>query len=456
MGEYTYSNSCKLIENEFDVIVVGGGTAGSTAAIAAAMEGANTLLIEKTCYLGGASSGGQVTPMMHVGTPENIDISFVNSLIKKRLRDESFGATDSCGNDGWFNPEMLKFVIEEIYLEYGGKVLYDTQFLDTIIENDAVKGVIVFNKGGLQAIKGKVIIDCSGDADVAYSAEVPCLIGDELNHQNQSSSLRFMVGNVDILKTEEQMKNIGVPMALEFPFFEISSTWENPNPLTKIFQKAVDAGVLTYDDGKYFQAFSVPGMPGVISFNCPEVPNIHNSMNPEAITNIVIIGKKMIRRLHRFLKTYLHGFENSYILSVATVPGIRESRRMQGQYVLSENDYNQRAKFEDAIARTSYPVDIHGLIDEKKLQIKPFKKGEYFEIPFRCLVPKHIDNLLVGGRCISSTFVAQSSIRVQATCRATGEAAGIAAAYCTKNDLSIKELDGKIIREKMKIKGNFL
>jgi hypothetical protein len=216
-----------------------------------------------------------------------------------------------------------------------------------------------------------------------------------------------------------------------------------------MFKKGLEDGVIEYEDGKYFQAFSVPGMPGAMSFNCPEIPGIYDALNPASISQAVIIGRKMIRRLYGFLKTYLPGFEESFIMSVAEMPGIRESRRIKGKYILSEVDYVNRAKFDDAIARTAYPIDIHGLIDEKKLGISPMVKGEYFEIPYRCLVTGEIENLIVAGRCISSTFTAQSSIRIQPTCRAMGEAAGIAASYCIKNGIRANELDGRIVRDRM-------
>lgn len=449
MQEYTYKKKCIPVKDMYDVIVVGGGTAGSTAAIAAAMEGANTLLVERNCFLGGSASGGQVTPMMHTGIPENADSSFINKMIKERLRKENYGARDPYENDGWFNPEMLKFTLEEIYLEQGGHLLYDTGFLDSIVEDGVIKGVVVHNKGGIQAASGHMVIDCTGDADVAYSAGVPCRSGDEANHENQLSSLRFMLGNVDILKLDGYLRSIGEPMALEYPLFEMASVWEWDRPLVKIFKQAVEDGVLRYEDGMYFQAFSVPGMKGVLSFNCPEVQNIFDSLNPESRTGIIINAKKMIKRLYEFMKSRLPGFEDSYIASVASIPGIRESRRIVGKYVLGEKDYNDRSKFADAIARTAYPVDIHGTIDEKTLDVKPFSRGEHYEIPFRCLVPVNVDNLLAGGRCISATFAAQSSVRIQATCRATGEAAGIAAAYCSKNRLNLKDFNGEIVRRIM-------
>jgi hypothetical protein len=456
MAEYTYQKRCIFMHDDYDVIIVGAGTAGSTAAIATAMMGANTLIVERNCFLGGSSSGGQVTPMMHAGMIGNADSSFINALVKQRLRAENYGAADPYENDGWFNPEMLKFILEDMYLEHGGHILYDTEFIESICENGVITGIVIHNKGGMQVIRGNIIIDCTGDADVAYSAGVPCFSGDEISQQNQSSSLRFMVGNIDIAKLQDYLKCIGETTILEDPLLEISAEWKTASPLRKLFQKAVDDGVLDYDDGCYFQAFTVPGMKSVMSFNCPEVQGINNTLDPDARTDIMIIGKKMIKRLYRFLTMYLPGFENSYILSVAAMPGVRESRRINGKYVLSETDYNNRSKFDDAIARTAYPVDIHGVLDEKRLPIRHMARGEYFEVPFRSLVPENIDNLLVGGRCISATFIAQSAIRIQAICRATGEAAGIAAAYCAQNKMNISKFDGKIAREMMTKNGAFL
>jgi hypothetical protein len=219
--------------------------------------------------------------------------------------------------------------------------------------------------------------------------------------------------------------------------------------LSKIFRKALEDKAIEYLDGKYFQAFSVPGMPGVMSFNCPEIPDIYDALNPASISKAMITGRTMIKRLHGFLKTYLPGFEESFLVSVAELPGIRESRRIKGKYILSEKDYRNRAKFNDAIARTAYPIDIHGLIDENKLGIQPMARGEYFEIPYRCMVTDSLDNLIVAGRCISSTFIAQSSIRIQPTCRTMGEAAGIAAAYCNKNRFRPNELAGSIVSNRM-------
>ncbi len=433
----------------YDVVVIGGGTAGSAAAIASAMERARTLIVEKSSYLGGSASGGQVTPMMHIGIEGKPGQSYVNEILKKKMAGEGYAADDNYGNDGWFNTEMLKFSLEELFMEHRGDILYCTDLVDTLVADNKLEGILIHNKSGLQLINGDVFIDCTGDADVAFCSGVPCFSGDEREHNNQAMSLRFMVGNIDIARLKGFLKEIGEPDILEYPLVEIASVWERETPLSRIFRKALEDNTIEYPDGKYFQAFTVPGMPGVMSFNCPEIPDIYDTLNPASISKAMITGRSMIKRLYCFLKAYLPGFEESFLMSVAELPGVRESRRIKGKYILSEKDYINRARFEDAIARTAYPIDIHGLIDENKLGIRPMERGEYFEIPYRCMVTDSLENLIVAGRCISSTFIAQSSIRIQPTCRAMGEAAGIAAAYCVKNNIRPNELDGSIVSNRM-------
>jgi hypothetical protein len=449
MENCIYKKSYKIIEKSYDVIVIGGGTAGSAAAIASAMESAHTLIVERNSYLGGTASGGQVTPMMHNGIDGRLGSSYINEVIKKKMAEEGYAADDKYGNDGWFNTEMIKFTLEDIFTEHNGDILYNTELIDTVVEDNKIKGILVHNKSGLQLIYGSIFIDCTGDGDVAYYSGVSCFTGDEVFHNNQAMSLRFMAGNIDISKLKCFLNDIGEPDILEYPLVEIASVWDHVTPLSNVFKKGLESNAIEYDDGKYFQAFSVPGMPGVMSFNCPEIPNIYDALNPDSVSHALITGRKMIKRLHSFLKSYIPGFEESFIMSVAEMPGIRESRRIKGKYILSEKDYVGRAKFDDAIARTAYPIDIHGLIDENKLGIKPMERGEYFEIPFRCMVTENIENLIVAGRCISSTFTAQSSVRIQPTCRAMGEAAGIAASYSIKNNIKINDLDGRIVSDIM-------
>ena len=444
-----YQKVYEVMEDNYDVIVIGGGTAGSTAALAAAREGARTLIVERNSYLGGSASGGQVTPMMHDGIDPAEGHSSINELIKDCLSREGYAADDHCGNNGWFHPEMLKFTLEELLLQAKVSILYLTELIDTVVENHTITGVLIHNKTGLQLIRGKVYIDCTGDCDVACSCGLPLFVGEEATHRNQSMSLRFMVGNVEIRKLKEFLHSIGEPDYLNYPLAEIASEWKSATPLSNVFRQGRDEHRITYEDGIYIQAFAVPGMPGVMSFNCPEISEIQDALHTASVSRGLIIGRERIKRLFRFVKEALPGFEESFLLSVADMPGIRESRRIQGRYVLSEADYIARAKFEDGIARTAYPIDIHGCTEQYGEEMRPLAKGEYFEIPYRCLVTEEIENLIVAGRGISSTFIAQSSIRIQPTCRALGEAAGIAATYCCRTDSKANELDGTIVKSRM-------
>lgn len=443
------SKTVKLKENvnikeHYDVIVLGGGTAGSVAGSAAARLKAKTLIIESEGALGGTSTVGQVTPMMPVKMKGNPDSSAFNKEIKKRLIAEGYGAKDSNGNDGWFNPEMLKHSLEDIYLEYGGDILYDTEFVKPIVENDTIKAVIVYNKNGLEAYTADQFIDATGDALVAYRAGAPCKEGSKEN-KYQAVSLRFTVSNIELKRFTNFLSQLGQNYGLEFPLIETAMVWEQGFPLEEIFQKALDNGDIKREDGKYFQAFSIPGMPNSMYFNCPEIPGRVNSLDPKELSEARIKGRKMIKRLYNFFVDYLPGFEDSFIANEASIIGIRESRRIIGEYVLDSKDYNDRKKFKDAIASSAYPIDIHG--DE--LELKEIKQGEYYQIPYRSLIPKNIKNLLVTGKSISSTFTTQAAIRIQPICRATGEAAGIAAVKAIKEDINVRDINGQNIKKQM-------
>ena len=435
--------------DEYDVIVIGGGTAGSIAGIAAASKGASTLIIENQSYLGGSATGAQVTPMMSTEISGDPDCSAISKEIKKRMIENNNVSGKNEESNRWFNPEMLKFTLEKMYIENGGEILYDTRLIDTIVKDNDISEIIIHNKSGMQSIKGKVFIDGTGDAEVANLAGAPCLEGPEnKKYSSQSVSLRFMMGNIEIDILKNYLEEIGQEGASNSDLLHTAMVWEGNWVLEDIFQQGVDEGVLKYEDGEYFQAFSVPGMPGVLSFNCPEIPDEVNPFNDKDISQSYIKGREMIKRISRFLQEYIPGFKKSYVMAVAPMLGVRESRRIEGEYLLNMQDHNHRAQFDDVIARTAYPVDIHGM-DEEEIEIDRYGKGDYMEVPFRSLIPKKINNLLVVGRSISSTFVIQSAIRIQPTCRATGEAAGLGAVNAVRNNIDVRNVDGVKIKEQM-------
>lgn len=439
----------------FDVVVAGGGTAGAVAAIAAARNGVKTLVVEQFGFLGGSGSAALVIPMM----PNHVEgkplVRGISQEIQSRLLELGCAATDRNGNEGWFNPEALKFVLEEMVLEAGGKILYFTLVEDVIMEGEELRGIVVANKSGRQAVFSKVVIDSTGDGDVAALAGVPFESGRRGDGVSQPMSLRFMVGNVDLSKLADFLLENDSRSYVDPPLIEFAMVPGGGWPLEKFFREGVEEGLLNDSDIVYFQAFSVPGMPGVIAFNCPRIIGNYKGFDADHLTEAVIQGRRRISRLFSFLRKKIPGFEESYLAMTAPMVGVRESRRIVGEYVLSTQDYFNARKFEDAVSRNRYPIDIHlptsRLPGERKLG-----PGEYHEIPYRSLIPVKVENLIVACRALSASFEAHGAVRIQPNMRAVGQAAGVAAALCVKKGIRPRQLDGKDLRKTLVQQGAYL
>ncbi|MBO3840875.1 MAG: FAD-dependent oxidoreductase [Candidatus Brockarchaeota archaeon] len=439
----------------FDVVVAGGGTAGAVAAIAAARNGVKTLLVEQFGFLGGSGSAALVVPMMpnHVGGMPLV--RGISREIQQRLLEMGCAAIDKNGNEGWFNPEALKFVLEEMVLEAGGRILYFTFVEDVIMDGDELRGIVIANKSGRQAVFSKIVVDSTGDGDVAALAGVPFESGRKEDGVSQPMSLRFMVGNVNIEKLAVFLVENDSRSYVDPPLIEFAMVPGGGWPLEKYFNEGVEEGILEDSDMAYFQAFSVPGMPGVIAFNCPRIIGNFKGFNADHLTEAAIQGRRRISRLFKFLRKKIPGFENSYLAMTAQMVGVRESRRIIGEYVLSAQDYFNAKKFEDAVSRNRYPIDIHlptsHLPGERKLGPE-----EYHEIPFRSLIPLRVENLIVACRALSASFEAHAAVRIQPNMRAIGQAAGVAAALCVKKGVRPRQLDGKELRETLIQQGAYL
>jgi hypothetical protein len=458
IASYTENAKSLPITRDVDILVVGGGTAGAPATIAAARLGKKTLLVEQLSFLGGSATAGLVTPLMHIGIPGNPSPCSINTEINRRMREIGAGATDSGGGDGWFDPLLLPLVLEDMALQSGVEILYNTFFSGVVSKKGGARGIIVENKAGRQVLFTKRIIDATGDADVAFRAGCPCESGRPDTHVNQPASLRFEVSGIDSARFGDFLKSLGQKSDMSFPFFHTAMVWKRNWPLEPVFRKAVQAGDLEETDGNYFQAFGIPGKHSSLAFNCPELEPCVDVTIPEYQSRSLCTGRKAILRLFLFMKKYFPGFENSSLSRIAVMLGIRESRRIMGEYVLTGRDILSFKKFDDAISRSNYPVDIHGApLDYGDLKIPDLPESErFYEIPFRCLIPKGVENLLVAGRCISADFVGQSSTRIQPTCRGIGEAAGIAASLSLDKGIPPRKVDGCLIRRIMKKAGAFL
>ncbi|GMA16496.1 FAD-dependent oxidoreductase [Deinococcus metallilatus] len=429
----------------WDVIVAGGGTAGAIAGIAAARAGVRVLVVEALGSLGGTGTNAWVTPLMrNVSGGQNLNRGLTDEL-KVRLHARGDGATDANGNDNWFNPEGLKMVLEQMLLEAGGEVLYHTHVVAPILspqatsdKPQAVTALVLHNKGGLQAFRAGVLIDATGDADVVMRAGAPFHAGDE-DGVHQAMSLRFTLAGVDTARLCAFLGRHGQPQASP-DFLHFWMVWGRKSSLEPLFREAVAAGVLEERDGDYFQGFSVPGRPGEISFNCPRIrADLNDGSDPWHLSAAQTDGRAAIDRLTAFCRASLPGCETAYIGTVAMMVGVRETRRIVGEYTLTLEDILDCRRFPDSICRNHYPVDIHSvkggarLLHERDGAAPYFAPDAYHDLPYRAPVPVGLRNVLVPGRAASSTFEAQSAIRVQQNCHTMGEAAGIAAAWAARD-----------------------
>lgn len=453
----------------WDVIVVGGGTAGALAAISAARAGAKTLVVEALGSLGGTGTNAQVTPLMrNVSGGVNLNRGLTDEL-KTRLCERGDGATDKNGNDNWFNPEGMKYVLEQMLLESGGEILYHTHFVAPALSPaplprgeglKKVDGIIVHNKDGLTRLEAHTFIDATGDADLAIRAGAPFEAGDETG-LHQAMSLRFMLGGVDVARLCEFLGRHGQGQESE-KFMHFWMVWGKKSSLEPLFRQGVGEGLLLERDGDYFQGFSVPGMPGTVSFNCPRLDaEINDGADAWTLSKAQTDGREAIDRLVRFLRMKFEGCGQSFIASYAPMVGVRETRRIVGEYVLTLEDILFCKTFADAVCRNHYPVDIHTprgqkLVHQRSGDLPYFKPDAYHEIPYRSLIPLGLTNVLVPGRCASATFEAQSAIRVQQNCHSMGEAAGLAAAWCAGEGLGVRRINGEKLREALRQRGAYL
>lgn len=411
--------------SEHEVIVAGGGTAGIVAAVAAARNGADTVLIERYGFLGGTMTAGLVNPFMtfHAGGKQIIKGIFQEIIDRLKDLDGYDEATKA------FDTEAMKLVADRMVKEAGVKLLLHTYITDVLVtRKGSVRGVEVHNKSGRQVLLGKVTVDATGDGDVAVMAGAPYEKGRLEDGLTQPMTLNFRVGGVDAKRMPPREE------------------------INRLFEEAKAKGEVSIPRENVL--FFPTTRKGEIHFNTTRVVKADGT-KAEDLTYAEIEGRRQMVELMDFLRRRVPGFENAYLLMSGVQIGVRETRRIIGEYILTGDDIVKARKFEDAIARGSYPIDIHSPTGEGTT-IRRLPPGEYYDIPYRCLVPKKIDNLLVAGRCISSTHEAQAAIRVIPIVVAIGQAAGTAAALSVKFDVPPRELDVHLLQRTLREQGAVL
>lgn len=411
--------------SEHEVIVAGGGTAGIAAAVAAARNGVDTILIERYGFLGGTMTAGLVNPFMtfHAGGEQIIKGVFQEIIDRLKDLDGYDEETKA------FDTEAMKLVADRMVKEAGVKLLLHTYITDVLVTREgAVRGVEVRNKSGRQVLLGKVTVDATGDGDVAVMAGAPYEKGRREDGLTQPMTLNFRLGGVDV----ERMP----------PREEIN----------RLFEEAKAKGEISIPRENVL--FFPTTRRGEIHFNTTRVVKADGT-KAEDLTYAEIEGRRQMAELIEFLRRRVPGFENAYLLMSGVQIGVRETRRIIGEYILTGDDIVEARKFEDAIARGSYPIDIHSPTGEGTV-IKRLPLGESYDVPYRCLVPKKVDNLLVAGRCISSTHEAQAAIRVIPIVVAIGQAAGTTAALSVKHNVPPRELDVRLLQKTLRKQGAVL
>jgi hypothetical protein len=431
---------------EADVLVVGGGPSGLGAALGAANAGASVILVERYGFLGGNATAALVMPLMSFhnevraarehqwdgedprilptdhGPGEPVVAGPLNELLERLF--PVGGAVPPSQETGYtvpFDPECYKLATLDMLDDAGVHFLFHA-FASGVIAKRTVDGVVFETKSGPVVLTAGAVVDCTGDGDVAAAAGAPFELGRETDGLTQPMTLMFRMVQFERDRFTRYVR-------------EHPEQWRGVSGLWELVADAHAAGELDLprDDILFF---ATPH-PHEVSVNSTRVTGIGNDVWD--LTHAEWRTRRQMREIVRFLRKHVPGFEHAYDAQSGVSVGVRETRRIRGEYRLTGDDVLTARKFEDAIARGSYPVDIHDP-EGKGTILKRIPVSEAYDIPLRCLLPREVDGLLVAGRCISGSHEAHSSYRVTPIAMATGHAAGITAALAARSDRSPRDV----------------
>jgi hypothetical protein len=453
MNQYVSEPARQIpVRANVDVLVVGGGPSGLIAAQAASEGGQKVMLIEERGFLGGNLATG-LPILSFLGRKGNQIIKGLPQKFIDRLRAHGgAGEHRPCPNHvslTIIDPEVAVSAALELMQECGVDVLMYTFVCDAIMDGNAIKGVIIESKAGREAILAKTIIDCTGDGDVATRAGAITEKGDE-DGGLQPPTLMFRMKGVDVPRLRDALVNRPDLYEMDVipPEFFKAGNFITVGMRQLIARARAEGLNLPVD-----RTIIITGLaPDEMWINMSRVSGV-DSTDPASYTKGEFESRAQNYQVIQYLKKYVPGFENAWLVSMAPFMGIRESRRIVGEYMLNGDDIVACRKFKDAIAVASYPIDLH---HAKGGDCTMVWCEDCYDIPYRCLVPKKIDNLLVAGRCASTTHEANGSTRVMSTCMAMGEAAGIAARLTIANGVNPRNVNPDDIRAILSEHGAYL
>lgn len=433
------------VNYDVDVAVIGGGPAGVGAAFSAAKAGKSVIIVEQMNCLGGISTAGWHGHLCQYSSWNDQSERVVGGLgheLCETMVGDGYAQYNVSNCD--FEVEYFKHLLDEKSREYPNlKVLYYTQLSDAVVENGKVEYVVVQNKSGRQAIKAKQFIDCSGDADLAAISGVPFEKGRKNDGATQPMTLMFQLGGVDFDKVNQ----------FKHEYAESNPDDKEPWKLRGVFKEAQDNGDMEPFQDCIMGWWWTPTRPDQLGINFTHIFG-KDSTNTEDITYATMEGRKQAYQTVDVYKKYIPGMENSWMSHTAQLIGTRESRRIIGDYVITEEDLMAEKEFDDSIGYGSFFIDVHNCtgIGMDKETVRP-RKGFKYQIPFRALVPQNIDNLTVAGRCISCTHTALGSLRVMPQCMLEGEACGTAASLAIDANVTIRGIDMKQLQSSLREQG---
>ncbi len=444
---FDYNKSCLISDEIYDVIVVGGGSAGICAAIASARHGAKTLLVEDTGWLGGV---GTSAAMVEFGPIVRGGLRVLGGIPYELMqRMKAFGGAEIRNEteDLCFAPETFAHVSMMMCEESGVRLLFHTRFVDTVVEEERIVGILLADKEKLYIVKASVYIDCTGDGDVFFQAGIPFKFGRDIDGHTQPMTLVFFVNNVNYAKFLEEVNH---------------DTKGDPDQyFVKLVAKAREEGDFHIPIVRPGSTGPVPRYGRPYDLTCCEVfvngTNIigKSGLSSKDLTEAECTTRKQIYEMFNFLRKYTPGFENCYISHVPSTIGVRETRRLQGAYVLRSEDLKSGKIFDDVISIGFNMIDIHQVAGED-FDLTHFADGHYYTVPYRCLLTNELSNLIVAGRCISVDHEALGAVRVMVNTMPIAEAAGTAAAIAAEKKCDIRRISVSELQQKLKDAGAVL
>lgn len=420
---------------EADVVIAGAGSAGVAAAVAAAQQGASCVLVEKSNCAGGMLTNGLLPSIIYMSDGRNLLSGGLCYELVKRVAVEMGVKPDIYWHN--INPEAVKLVLDEMLCENNVRFFYNTCFFDVLRNGSRIEGLAVSSPAGMGVVKGKIFVDATGDGNLSALAGVPCEIGDE-SGEVMAPTLCSLWSGVDYTQTD------------------LSSGLGR-----REWHRAEEENTIPLPEHHFVGFFRCGN-----GLGCGNLGHEYGCrpLDMDSYTQACVHGRKQIRTYLDFFRKNVPGFAHAELALTAPMLGVRESRRVRGDYMLTGEDYFSKRHFADDIGCFAYPVDIHASSTkaeeqaevEKTVTATQYGKGENYGIPYRVLLAAETENLLLAGRCISADRTMQSSIRVVPGCMITGEAAGVAAASAVQKNCSLRSVDIAALQKTLSQRGIYL